>query len=132
MARSCLQTRRHRRLRSAPAQGRRRVRQSGGGNCRCGGVTRQGLPREGWLRPPAGRVSEDLVGELESCARGTPPEHESTPGGPKFGNVRSRPTDVLSSQDRKSTRLNSSHGYISYAVFCLKKKNNKNKIDRVI
>src|SRR2546429_5746378 len=27
--------------------------------------------------------------------------------------------------DRKSTRPNSSHGYISYAVFCLKKKNNK-------
>src|SRR2546422_7130351 len=27
-----------------------------------------------------------------------------------------------SHQDRKSTRLNSSHGYISYAVFCLKKK----------
>src|SRR2546429_1020606 len=26
------------------------------------------------------------------------------------------------SSDRKSTRLNSSHGYISYAVFCLKKK----------
>src|SRR2546429_5404649 len=25
-------------------------------------------------------------------------------------------------RDRKSTRLNSSHGYISYAVFCLKKK----------
>src|SRR2546422_6118791 len=31
-----------------------------------------------------------------------------------------------SRQDRKSTRLNSSHGYISYAVFCLKKKK-KNK-----
>src|SRR2546429_2492722 len=29
-------------------------------------------------------------------------------------------------EDRKSTRLNSSHGYISYAVFCLKKKNNTN------
>src|SRR5687768_17636913 len=28
----------------------------------------------------------------------------------------------LQFQDRKSTRLNSSHGYISYAVFCLKKK----------
>src|SRR2546422_7608719 len=28
----------------------------------------------------------------------------------------------LDPQDRKSTRLNSSHGYISYAVFCLKKK----------
>src|SRR2546429_7300951 len=27
------------------------------------------------------------------------------------------------SEDRKSTRLNSSHGYISYAVFCLTKKN---------
>src|SRR2546422_6283074 len=30
-------------------------------------------------------------------------------------------------RDRKSTRLNSSHGYISYAVFCLKKK----KVDDV-
>src|SRR5687768_17860136 len=29
-------------------------------------------------------------------------------------------------QDRKSTRLNSSHGYISYAVFCLKKKKDRN------
>src|SRR2546429_3245451 len=29
------------------------------------------------------------------------------------------------SLDRKSTRLNSSHGYISYAVFCLKKKKDK-------
>src|SRR2546429_5213759 len=27
--------------------------------------------------------------------------------------------------DRKSTRLNSSHGYISYAVFCLKKKHSR-------
>src|SRR2546422_4860404 len=34
------------------------------------------------------------------CARGLAPDHA----------------------DRKSTRLNSSHGYISYAVFCLKKK----------
>src|SRR5205809_4750828 len=33
--------------------------------------------------------------------------------------------DVLAGRDRKSTRLNSSHGYISYAVFCLKKKNAK-------
>src|SRR2546422_6181978 len=29
--------------------------------------------------------------------------------------------------DRKSTRLNSSHGYISYAVFCLKKKTTSNR-----
>src|SRR2546429_6292964 len=38
------------------------------------------------------------------------------------GQMRFRP------KDRKSTRLNSSHGYISYAVFCLKKKNNENRI----
>src|SRR2546422_8125853 len=30
-------------------------------------------------------------------------------------------------RDRKSTRLNSSHGYISYAVFCLKKKKKKDQ-----
>src|SRR2546422_6906250 len=33
----------------------------------------------------------------------------------------------LDDADRKSTRLNSSHGYISYAVFCLKKKKNKRR-----
>src|SRR5258707_2019794 len=32
---------------------------------------------------------------------------------------------VVMSRDRKSTRLNSSHANISYAVFCLKKKKNK-------
>src|SRR5687768_17920191 len=35
------------------------------------------------------------------------------------------PDAKKSGQDRKSTRLNSSHGYISYAVFCLKKKKKK-------
>src|SRR5687768_18352244 len=34
--------------------------------------------------------------------------------------------------DRKSTRLNSSHGYISYAVFCLKKKKKKQRKRRII
>src|SRR2546429_316334 len=33
--------------------------------------------------------------------------------------------------DRKSTRLNSSHGYISYAVFCLKKKKKKDKTNKL-
>src|SRR2546422_8155549 len=32
------------------------------------------------------------------------------------------PARARERRDRKSTRLNSSHGYISYAVFCLKKK----------
>src|SRR2546429_502446 len=44
---------------------------------------------------------------LDNAARGVP--HDAVGGDP----------------DRKSTRLNSSHGYISYAVFCLKKKKNK-------
>src|SRR5690348_17556197 len=35
-------------------------------------------------------------------------------------------------QDRKSTRLNSSHPSISYAVFCLKKKKNKTKPEALI
>src|SRR2546429_4815271 len=33
-----------------------------------------------------------------------------------------KPAGQMIQADRKSTRLNSSHGYISYAVFCLKKK----------
>src|SRR2546429_7165262 len=37
--------------------------------------------------------------------------------------IRDRDRDIAEYGDRKSTRLNSSHGYISYAVFCLKKKN---------
>src|SRR5687768_18002449 len=35
--------------------------------------------------------------------------------------------EAVGTEDRKSTRLNSSHGYISYAVFCLKKKKKKIK-----
>src|SRR5687768_18170267 len=41
-----------------------------------------------------------------------------------FGNTNPNPEPRT---DRKSTRLNSSHGYISYAVFCLKKKKKKKK-----
>src|SRR3989337_3825212 len=35
-------------------------------------------------------------------------------------------------KDRKSTRLNSSHGSISYAVFCLKKKNNTHNTNTLL
>src|SRR3712207_8829479 len=41
---------------------------------------------------------------------------------PKYWNRRLAPALQLSKEDRKSTRLNSSHANISYAVFCLKKK----------
>src|SRR2546430_17450886 len=46
----------------------------------------------------------------------------------QFNTVHAIATDaknnVYVAEDRKSTRLNSSHSQISYAVFCLKKKNN--------
>src|SRR5690348_17805228 len=35
-------------------------------------------------------------------------------------------------KDRKSTRLNSSHPSISYAVFCLKKKNNCYRVSKIV
>src|SRR5256885_7532626 len=41
---------------------------------------------------------------------------------PDIGNAVAQHRDPLRAQDRKSTRLNSSHLVISYAVFCLKKK----------
>src|SRR2546422_8354268 len=43
----------------------------------------------------------------------------------RFFTVASTKLETGAPLDRKSTRLNSSHGYISYAVFCLKKKKNK-------
>src|SRR2546422_1513001 len=47
--------------------------------------------------------------------------------------LRTDRTDAIAaiSSDRKSTRLNSSHGYISYAVFCLKKKKKTAKQPRL-
>src|SRR2546422_3043229 len=43
-------------------------------------------------------------------------------GDQRFTATAVRPATANGFRDRKSTRLNSSHGYISYAVFCLKKK----------
>src|SRR5260221_9940865 len=53
------------------------------------------------------------------CQRGWPVIGE---GGPVDGNF-SNERIACPNKDRKSTRLNSSHTVISYAVFCLKKKN---------
>src|SRR2546429_1693076 len=52
------------------------------------------------------------------CGRRPP---RSAPPGPPAPCGRPRPSGRCR-EDRKSTRLNSSHGYISYAVFCLKYK----------
>src|SRR2546422_8561964 len=51
-----------------------------------------------------------------------PPRPRSRDRGPATNRSSTR-----SWTDRKSTRLNSSHGYISYAVFCLKKKKKKRR-----
>src|SRR5256885_379407 len=52
---------------------------------------------------------------IAPCGRGSPDRSARSP-------ARHRATHVRCSIDRKSTRLNSSHLVISYAVFCLKKK----------
>src|SRR2546430_5597128 len=52
--------------------------------------------------------------------------HEASPG----CHVLMRARDVGCARDRKSTRLNSSHSQISYAVFCLKKKKKKSKREK--
>src|SRR2546429_3165083 len=56
-------------------------------------------------------ASQHLDDLLSTGARGRGPTRKKNRG-----------RDGRRDSDRKSTRLNSSHGYISYAVFCLKKK----------
>src|SRR6266550_8000190 len=50
--------------------------------------------------------------------------------GPRPTSARPAGSRSTPEPDRKSTRLNSSHGYISYAVFCLKKKKKKKKEEK--
>src|SRR3712207_7813067 len=52
--------------------------------------------------------------------------HEPAHGGERAPEPRARDGVALRRQDRKSTRLNSSHANISYAVFCLKKNKRQN------
>src|SRR2546422_7857358 len=59
-----------------------------------------------------------------------PPETTRTRAARPETRHRRRFCPGTSAEDRKSTRLNSSHGYISYAVFCLKKKKKKKYILR--
>src|SRR5687768_18022480 len=63
----------------------------------------------------AGRLPEPAAND-GAAAGGDGADHVDRAGGA---------SPVVLRVDRKSTRLNSSHGYISYAVFCLKKKKNK-------
>src|SRR3989449_1903781 len=60
----------------------------------------------------------DLASNVEAVVPGSPAEAAGLRKGDKI-------VQIGDKRDRKSTRLNSSHGYISYAVFCLKKKTYK-------
>src|SRR5947208_10110345 len=55
------------------------------------------------------------------------------PAVPRRVRIRALPVDTQlpNPEDRKSTRLNSSHQIISYAVFCLKKKNKTKKLSNI-
>src|SRR2546429_5419815 len=58
--------------------------------------------------------------------RGEGVRQEQGPGGEhhgEIGELGNGPGAILLGVDRKSTRLNSSHGYISYAVLCLQESN---------
>src|SRR3712207_8053141 len=81
-------------------------------------------------RSSAGAVCEAIVGA--DCSAPQPSSLEAGLGGELVGD--DKRAAVADGEDRKRTRLNSSHANISYAVFCLKKKikrlnqNNMNKI----
>src|SRR5687768_18130304 len=79
---------------------------------------------EGWvmLEPDELPVVLVTTHHLSQVLRGVTVPQRLAPGaeGRTFALAASA---ALHREDRKSTRLNSSHGYISYAVFCLKKKN---------
>src|SRR5688572_32628570 len=73
---------------------------------------------------PTRRSSDLDPGELDDLRAG-PAEHQGVAQDGLGAEVVvvDAGVDALAGQDRKSTRLNSSHSQISYAVFCLKKKN---------
>src|SRR5438270_3184246 len=80
--------------------------------------------------------------DLDAPAEPTPPyrtvvvnDQVLDPEGQKMSKSRGNavdPWEVIERQDRKSTRLNSSHSQISYAVFCLKKKKKKKNNTQII
>src|SRR3712207_6946214 len=58
--------------------------------------------------------------------------HQTNRGGRSwFSSELRRSATTIVREDRKSTRLNSSHANISYAVFCLKKKKNRKRVPRL-
>src|SRR2546422_5619797 len=64
---------------------------------------------------------------FRSQAAAARPHSRRGPGGRDLDGAKRVRGSGAGGADRKSTRLNSSHGYISYAVFCLKKKKNNDQ-----
>src|SRR5256884_1861286 len=94
-------------------------------NLSCGGMLARDVigKKFGWV------VMPDRVANLTVVHRGRPACHycDECQRGCHTASYFNSPSVTLPAAartDRKSTRLNSSHGYISYAVFCLKKKKN--------
>src|SRR3712207_8613981 len=73
--------------------------------------------------------SGSSLGHQRHRARGEPVLPQSGPH-PQLGGCGRLPRAPAARGDRKSTRLNSSHANISYAVFCLKKKKNIRRYNR--
>src|SRR2546422_7456012 len=74
------------------------------------------LPELALVAPHEHRILERILADLLDLLQILPEHFQFFDAGQDFAG------------DRKSTRLNSSHGYISYAVFCLKKKKLKRRI----
>src|SRR5258708_8457487 len=71
-------------------------------------------------------ISDRLAGSAGAAHRVRLPDRGGHPTGRRWGlGIRDLRRQRHPLQDRKSTRLNSSHQIISYAVFCLKKKKKK-------
>src|SRR2546422_4482926 len=77
------------------------------------------------FRSPGARLDRGVVRHHRDQAPADLPQSGDHPVGRQLRIGRVGEGAVLDEADRKSTRLNSSHGYISYAVFCLKKKKTK-------
>src|SRR2546422_5926107 len=75
-----------------------------------------------WLRGPEVRIGRGhFLGDIAHL-RVEKEDASFRVQGAGVGQLAQPPLPLFTGRDRKSTRLNSSHGYISYAVFCLKKK----------
>src|SRR5690348_17502573 len=99
------------------------------------------MPPDSWAQPmpapavPAASMARNSRRVIPRSVSRQPPELPAKLRENRYGEILKNLVDVrgfepltlaLQTRDRKSTRLNSSHPSISYAVFCLKKKKNNN------